>query len=263
MTFAERYGPWAVVTGASDGIGLATAKLLAASGINLVLVARRYELLRQIAAELIAVHGIQTRVISADLARAEAADDVSAATQELDVGLAVLAAGFGDSRAFPDATLAGELDMIGVNVGAVTRLTHLFGGRLIERRRGGIVLFGSIVGWQGVPGQATYAATKAYVQSFAEGIHPEYAAHGVDVLCVAPGPVNSGFGARAGLNMDGATAPDLVARGALRALGRRATVIPGARGKVLTTSLRPLPRRIRSRVLGRVIAGMRDPGPVT
>ncbi len=258
MTFAERYGPWALVTGASDGIGLAFAHRLAALGVNLVLVARRDEVLRRLAAELIATHHIQTLALAADLARPGASDDVIAATRDMDVGLVVLAAGFGSSGPFAGAALAGELDMIAVNIGAVTHLTHVIGSRLITRARGGIVLFGSIVGWQGVPGQATYAATKAYVQSFAEGIHSEYAAHGVDVLCVAPGPVDTGFGDRAGLDMGGAVAPDEVARGALRALGRKATVVPGVRSKFLTASLKMLPRPVRSVVLGRVIAGMRN-----
>jgi short-subunit dehydrogenase len=258
MTFDEQYGPWALVTGASDGIGQAMAHRLAALGVNLILVARRDAVLRHLARELTAGHHIETVVVSADLAHPQAADHVITATSDLDVGLIVLAAGFGTTGPFADAPLAGELDMIAVNVGAVTQLTHAFGARLIERRRGGIVVFGSIVGWQGVSGQATYAATKAYVQSFAEGIHSEYAAHGVDVLCVAPGPVDTGFGDRAGLDMAGSGAPDEVARGALRALGRRATVVPGARSKFLTASLKMLPRPVRSVVLGRVIAGMRE-----
>ncbi|GLP72920.1 short-chain dehydrogenase [Mycobacterium antarcticum] len=199
MTFSERYGPWALVTGASDGIGLAMAHRLAALGVNLVLVARREAVLRTLAAELTAAHHVETLVISADLVQPGAADHVVTATAGLDVGSIVLAAGFGSTGAFAEARLTDELEMIAVKVGAVAQLTHLLGARLIERGRGGIVLFGSIVGWQGVSGQATYAATKAFVQSFAEGIHPEYAAHGVDVLCVAPGPVDTGFGDRAGL----------------------------------------------------------------
>ena len=89
-------------------------------------------------------------------------------------------------------------------------------------------------------------------------MHDELEPHGLDVLAVAPGPVASGFGARAGLAMSGATAPDVVATATLEALGRRRTVIPGARGKFLTSVLRPLPRRLRSMILGRVIAGMHD-----
>ena len=146
-----------------------------------------------------------------------------------------------------------------MNVTAVMRLSHTFARRLAARGKGGIVLFGSIVGWQGVPGQANYAASKAYVQSLAEGLHDELKPRGVDVLAVAPGPVASGFGARAGLTMTSATTTDLVATATLNALGRRRTVIPGARGKFLTAALAPLPRRIRSLILGKVIASMRSP----
>jgi short-subunit dehydrogenase len=146
--------------------------------------------------------------------------------------------------------------LIALNITAVTSLSHTFAGRLAARGKGGIVLFGSIVGWQGVPGQANYAASKAYVQNLAEGLHDELKPRGVDVLSIAPGPVDSGFGARAGLTMTSATSPEVVAKAVLGALGRR-TVIPGARAKFLTSALTPLPRRIRSRILGNVIAGMR------
>ena len=258
MTFTARYGPWALITGASDGIGRALAHQLAALGLDLVLVARRDAVLHALAGELAAAHHVETLVMAADLCKPDAVDHVLAATEHLDVGLAVLAAGFGSAGPFAQAAVADELDMVAVNVAAVTHLTHALGGRLISRGRGGVILFGSIVGWQGVPGQATYAATKAYVQSLAEGIHREYAIHGVDVLSVAPGPVDTGFGRRAGLDMGTATQPDDVARAALRALGRRTTVVPGALGKVLTGSLKALPRRLRSVVLGRIVAGMRE-----
>ena len=153
--------------------------------------------------------------------------------------------------------MADELELIAVNITAVMRLSHTFAGRLAARGNGGILLFGSIVGWQGVPGQANYAASKAYVQSLAEGLHDELGPHGIHVLAVAPGPVKSGFGARAGLSMTSATAADVVATVTLKALGRRRTVIPGGRGKFLTAALTPLPRRMRSLILGKVIASMR------
>ena len=155
----------------------------------------------------------------------------------------VLAAGFGTTGTVLETSLAEELDLIAVNVTAVMRLSHTFAGRLAVRGKGAIVLFGSIVGWQGVPGQANYAASKAYVQSLAEGLHDELAPRGVDVLAVAPGPVDSGFGARAGLTMTSATSTEVVAADTLNALGRR-SVVPGARGKFLTSALMPLPRRM-------------------
>jgi uncharacterized protein len=259
MRNLQHYGPWALVTGASDGIGKALATQIAAHGINVALVARDEARLRAVAADLETRHGIETAVLAADLADPHAVAHVETATSGLDIGLVVLAAGFGTTGTFLETSVADEMTLIAVNISAVSQLSHTFAGRLGGRGNGGIVLFGSIVGWQGVPGQANYAASKAYVQSLAEGLHDELKPHGVDVLAVAPGPVASGFGARAGLAMTGATAPEVVATAVLEALGRRRTVIPGARGKFLTTALRPLPRRFRSPILGRVIAGMRTP----
>lgn len=257
MTRADRYGPWALITGASDGIGRALASQIASDGINVVLCARSRDKLEALAAELTAAHGVETMVLPADLADPGAAEAVVDLTGRLDIGLVVLAAGFGTTGRILDTSLTDELELVAVNITAVMRLAHTFAARLVARGTGGLVLFGSIVGWQGVPGQANYAASKAYVQSLAEGLHDELAPHGVDVLAVAPGPVDSGFGARAGLNMTSATKPAAVAKATLGALGRR-TVIPGVRGKFLTASLILLPRRIRSLILGKVIAGMRN-----
>lgn len=259
MRHPDRYGPWALITGASDGIGKSLATHIAAEGINVVLAARSEDTLQALAAELSAAHAVQTMVIAADLGEPSAAATIERLTSELDVGLVVLAAGFGTTGTFLETPLAAELQLLAVNITAVMRLTHTFASKLAARGQGGIILFGSIVGWQGVPGQSNYAASKAYVQNLAEGLHDELAPHGVDVLAVAPGPVDSGFGARAGLTMRSATSTEIVATATLNALGYRRTLIPGARGKFLTAALTPLPRRIRSLILGKVIAGMRTP----
>lgn len=258
MKSAQKYGPWALITGASDGIGKAMAGHIAAEGINVVLIARSADKLQSLAAQLSATHGVETLVLPADLADPSAFDSIEDGTRQRDIGLVVLAAGFGITGTFLETELADELQLVAVNIAAVARLSHTFADRLAARGKGAIILFGSIVGWQGVPGQANYAASKAYVQSLAEGLHDEMKPQGVDVLAVAPGPVHSGFGARAGLAMTSATPTDIVAAATLNALGRRRTVIPGARGKFLTAALKPLPRRMRSSILGKVIAGMRD-----
>lgn len=262
MKSAQKYGPWALITGASDGIGKAMAGHIAAEGINVVLIARSADKLQSLAAQLSATHGVETLVLPADLADPSAFDSIEDGTRQRDIGLVVLAAGFGITGTFLETELADELQLVAVNIAAVARLSHTFADRLAARGKGAIILFGSIVGWQGVPGQANYAASKAYVQSLAEGLHDEMKPQGVDVLAVAPGPVHSGFGARAGLAMTSATPTDIVAAATLKALGRRRTVIPGARGKFLTAALKPLPRRMRSSILGKVIAGMRDRHPV-
>lgn len=202
---SKAYGPWAVITGASDGIGRAIARRAAAEGLNLVLAARNETALSQLAEELGRSDNIETRFVTVDLSGAEGP---------------------------------------GTLIDAVADLA------------GGIVLFGSLLGWQGVPGHANYAATKAYVQALGEGLHAELKPYGVDVLCVAPGPVHSGFAARAGMTLAAATTPEVVADGAWAALGRRSTVVPGLQAKALTSSVKTLPRPVRSMILGRVMAAI-------
>jgi short-subunit dehydrogenase len=252
----SRYGRWAVVTGASDGIGKAFAELLAQAGFNLVVAARRQDVLAGVAKHLSSSHGVEVRAVSCDLGRPEGVAALEDATQELDAGLLVAAAGFGTSGPFLSSDLQAELGMIDVNCRAVAALAFEFGSRFVRRGGGGIVLLSSLVAFQGVPRAANYAATKAYVQTFAEGIRQELSGSDVDVLAVAPGPVRSGFGQRANMKMGMAQTPGEVARGALRALGIRGTVRPGFLAQFLEFALKPLPRWGRVRVMGLVMAGM-------
>ena len=146
--------------------------------------------------------------------------------------------------------------MVDVNCRAVLALTQPFARRFAEQRRGGIVLMSSLLAFQGVARAANYAATKAYVQTLAEGLHRELKPHGVDVLAAAPGPVHSGFAARAGMTMGMGLQPKQIGGGALDALGRRVTVRPGWLSKLLEASFLGMPRRVRSRILARVMHGM-------
>jgi len=232
--------------------------LLAQRGLNVVLVARRGDLLEQAAAEARS-HGVEARVVIADLGHADGVIRVQRETADLEVGLLVAAAGYGTSGPFVESALGAELDMLDVNCRAVLALTHHYAQRFATQRRGGIILFGSIVGFQGTPYAAHYAATKAYVQSLAEALGVELGPLGVDVLASAPGPTNSGFASRAGMRMGTALDAETVARDTLAALGRKSTVLPGLLTKALTWSLSTLPRRMRVRVMGRVMAGMTPP----
>lgn len=252
----EKYGPWAVVTGASEGIGREFARRLGRAGLNLVLVARRAQALESLAEELTADFGIEVRALPCDLSRPEAVDSIATGTASLDVGLLVAAAGFGTSGRFLDSPLQEELEMIDVNCRAVVSLAHHFGARFRRRGRGGIVFLSSLVAFQGVPRAAHYAATKAYVQSLAEGLGPELEPFGVDVVASAPGPVESGFARRARMKMGLAQTPDQVARVTLGALGRRGTTRPGGLSKLLGWSLGLLPRWARVRVMTAIMAGM-------
>jgi short-subunit dehydrogenase len=174
----------------------------------------------------------------------------------LDVGLLVAAAGFGTSGPFLGANLEEELSMVDVNCRAVVAMSLLFGRRLAGRRRGGLVLMSSLVAFQGVPKAANYAATKAHVQSLAEALRIELGPLGVDVLACAPGPIQSGFAARANMRMSMAATPEIVAAATLESLGNRTTVRPGLLSKLLEYSLAMLPRWGRVRVMSLVMSGM-------
>lgn len=252
----ERYGPWAVVTGATDGIGRALAHQLAQAGFDLVLVARREPQLQALAQTLTREAAVQARAVALDLSLPDSPGVLAQQTAGLDVGLLVAAAGFGTSGPFVDSALEQELGMIDVNCRAVAAVTHHFARRFVSRGRGGLVLLSSLVAFQGVPRAANYAATKAWVQSFAEGLGAELQPLGVDVLASAPGPVQSGFGARAAMTMGQAQTPDEVARGTLRALGRWRTVRPGLLARLLELSLSLLPRWGRVRAMAAVMARM-------
>ena len=256
LDLSHRYGPWAVVTGASDGIGRAFAFALAARGLNLVLVARRSERLTEVATALKANGPTATRVVVLDLADPDAAERLERSTADLDVGLLVAAAGFGTSGDLIAGSLPDELAMVDVNCRAVAALAHGFGGRFAARGRGGLVLMSSLLALQGVPGAANYAATKAYVQTLAEGLRVELSPRGVDVIACAPGPIRSGFEARANMRMSMGQTPDAVARATLAALGRLTTVRPGWLAKSLEGAMTGLPRGGRVRIMARVMAGM-------
>jgi len=254
--FRTRYGSWAVVTGASSGLGREMAGCLAAAGLHVVIVARREDVLRDLATQLLDRYSVEVRVLAADLATTGGRDEVHTATADLDVGLLVAAAGFGTSGLFLDAVPAEEAAMLEVNCRAVLDMTRHFAQRFVDRGRGGIVLFASLVGRQGTPYAAHYAATKAYVLTLAEGLHRELAPHHVDVIATAPGPVHSGFADRAGMTMGRAATPAQIAAPTLNALGRRAVVVPGLLSTVLTWSLAPLPRSRRTQIMSVIMRGM-------
>ena len=254
--FLSMYGPWAVVTGASDGIGQAFAEQLAELGMHLVIVARRADRLNEIAHELHTKYATQVRVIAADLSTMQGLEEVEHGTVDLDVGLLITSAGYGTSGALLQADRLHEHNMLALNCGAVLDQCVSFGNRFRQRGRSGIILLSSLVGWQGVPHSAHYGATKAYVQSLAEALRVELKPAGIDVLAAAPGPVHSGFAARADMVMRAAVLPSVVARESLKALGKRGTVVPGGLSKLLTYSLLPLPRFLRSLILAQVMDSM-------
>jgi hypothetical protein len=254
--FAGRYGKWAVVTGASSGIGREMALGIAGRGVHVALAARSQSKLELLAREIAANRRVEARAIAVDLARHEGLETLLGATRDLDVGLLVNAAGFGSGGRFLDTDPTEEAAMIQVNCTAPMTLAHAFGKRFAARGRGGIVMMSSIVAFQGVPRSANYGATKAYVQSFSEALADELKAAGVDVLASAPGPTESGFAARAGMRFGKAVPASDVARETLDALGRRRQTVPGGLSKLLYASLMTAPRSLRVRIMKRVMASM-------
>jgi hypothetical protein len=245
-----------VITGASSGIGYEMALRLAEAGLNLVLVARSQAVMEQMAKDLHARYGVEVRVIKLDLAIETGVETLAAKTHDLDVGLLVAAAGFGTSGAFINSNLEREMEMLNVNCRSLVGITWYFSQRFVQQRRGGIVLMSSIVGFQGMPFAAHYAATKAYVHTLAEALYVELAPMGVDVIASAPGPTKSGFADRAGMKMGKALSAGEVAQATLAALGRKSMVLPGFLSKLLTYSLVPLPRWARVRIMGGVMKSM-------
>lgn len=259
QAFKSKYGTWALVTGASSGIGREIAVLLAQRGLNIVLVGRDSTRLEEVNA-IIQSNGVQTKVISAELEEAKEVNRVLEEVSSLEIGLFVGAAGFGSTGPFSEMPIHTESAMIDVNCRTVMIMTQDLGRKMLDRKRGGVILFSSLVGWQGTPISASYAATKAYVQSFAEAIAIEWKPQGVDVLVAAPGPVMTRFGKEANMNVEKADAADKVAIEIVNALGKRTTVVPGNFAKFLTYSLFMCPRPVRVRIMQKVMSGMTKHG---
>ncbi|BBZ36142.1 SDR family NAD(P)-dependent oxidoreductase [Mycolicibacterium confluentis] len=192
MTFAQKYGPWAVVAGASDGVGAALAEGLAERGLNIVLVARRQGVLDEVAAGIEGRTGVSTRSLAVDLAHEDAAAAIAEATADLEVGFLVYCAGADpDFRPFLDNTLAAAESMVARNCLTPVRLCHHFAPGMVARGRGGIVLFGSGAGLAGGPNMVAYAASKAFDMVFAEALWAELNPAGVDVVGLILGKTNT------------------------------------------------------------------------
>jgi short-subunit dehydrogenase len=251
----QAYGDWAVITGASSGIGMSLSELIASCHINVILCSRSQEKLNTQASHLKKKYGIETKVIALDLSEAENIDALIQQTQGITISLFVASAGFGTSGKFLQSSIHEEINMLRLNCEAVLRLTHYFMQHMVHRKKGGIILLSSIVAFQGVPYAAHYAATKAYLQSLAEGIQQEIKGLGVDVLAAIPGPVVSGFGQRANMQMGTALHPEEVAESILKALGKGNSVLPGLLSKVLVNSLRTAPRFLRIKIMETIMRG--------
>ena len=243
--FAHRYGPVAVITGASSGIGRSFASQLARRKLDLVLVARRIDRLQQLAERLTGEYGVQVTVHQADLADPTAAAGIVAAVSALDVGLLVSNAGFalkgpfelGDNR-----TLA---DLMTVNCHTPTQLAHGLVPHLKQRGRGGILFTSSVEGFLGCPFSAGYSASKAYVNALGEALWGELTPVGVDVLTLCPGATDTEAPRLQGIDpttLHDLMSPDDVAASALEHLCRGPIHVPSEHYRRQFEQLLAMPR---------------------
>lgn len=192
MTFAKKYGPWALIAGASEGTGRAFAQQVAAQGVNCILVARREGPLEALAAELAETCGVETLAVAADLSSADAADVVEGAIGEREVGLFINNAGADTVNAlFLDADEAAWNGLVNLNVKTMLGLCHRLGQPMRERGHGGILLVGSGACYGGASYLAAYSGSKAFTLCFAEGLWAEMRPHGVDVLHLVLGQTDT------------------------------------------------------------------------
>ena len=264
MEFQNRYGPWALVAGASEGIGQAWCRRLAARGLNVILVARREAPLRDEAAALQSRFGVETRLLAIDLAAADLTERVNATVGDLDIGLLVYNAAYADVSQYLDQSVDSKLTTIDVNCRGVLLLTSYLGQRLVARGRGGMVLMSSMSGWQGSAMMGVYAATKAFTTVLGESLWSELRPHGVDVqVCVAGATLTPGFKARTPREKWRASfplAPEAVVDAALARLGGEPTVIAGRMNRFAYLVLSKLmPRGAAVRFFSRTTRGIYGP----
>ena len=256
LSIRDQYGPVALVTGASSGIGKSFAELLAAKGLDLVLVARRVQRLDELAARLEKESKVKVRVCQTDLADVMAAQHILDATASLDIGLVISNAGFGFKGDYASGDPNVMTEMLRVNCNTPMLLTHGFVPRLRKRGKGGIVLTSSVEGLIGCPFSAAYAASKAFVKSLGEGLWGELTPEGIDVLTLCPGATDTEAPRLQGIDpatLQNVMSPDEVARLTLENLQNGPTYIPSEHYRASFERLLSMPRRDALTVMARSI----------
>jgi len=249
---------WALVTGASAGIGVALARELAAGGTHLVLTARRRDRLEELARSLRSQHGIQAEIFAADLAQPQAPIEIYSFTKQkgLAIDLLINNAGFGQYGELSSVDTQRLLDMVQVNCTAVVHLTRLYLADMVGMRRGDVLILASTAAFQAVPYISTYAATKAFDLFFAEGLADEMRPHGIRVCALCPGSTESEFHTVAGqekFTQKHQETAEKVARTGLQALAAgKSYVISGVGNYLGAHSQRLVPRRMVTQIAAKM-----------
>lgn len=259
----KRFGRWALIAGCVEGMGVAYAERLASEGFDLVLLDRERAALQDQARRLEATHGVSTRVFACDLANPRRVNGVLDAVEGLEIGLLVFNAAHGAVGPWAEVPLATKLLAVNLNVTAVLTMADRLSRPMIRRRRGGIVLTSSMAALQGAPGQAVYAATKAFDLILAESLWGELQPHGVDVVGFIPGMVRTPQFERSGAASGEsallrAVEPSEAVDAALGALGREPSVIPGGVWKVVAAAGSLVPRKLMIAAIGQRMRGLKE-----
>lgn len=262
--FKNKYGNWALITGATSGIGAELSSQIAAKGVNVILVARKEDQLKTHAKDLSERYGIKTKYVSADLATAAGVESVKQVKE--DIGLLVLAAGLEVNGAFEKTSLEKEMKMLQINVVATLQLTHHFSKAMVERKKGGLLLISSLSGHMPNPYFANYAGSKAYVLNLGASLYGELKPKGVDVSVLSPGLTNTPMTADNGMDWSKtpmkAMDPSVVAETGLMRLGKRFLSIPGSKNKMMATMAKHSPYEMQARMNEKMISKAIDPNKI-
>src|SRR5437588_8037903 len=234
----KRFGPWALVTGASSGIGKEFARQIAASGINIVLVARREDLLKETGVEFSKRYGVEHRVVALDVSREDFIAQLASTTDDLDIGLIVSNAGTGNPGEFLKLDRQLLQATLRLNTMAHLDITHHFGAKLAKRRRGGLILVGAMGAENGIPCLANDGGAKAYVHSLGEALHYEFKPLGVYVTVLAAGITNTAVLEKFALDpktmpMKPMSVEQCVSEGLSGLLKNRSRIVPGRLNRIM------------------------------
>ena len=244
--FIEKYGPWALIAGASEGVGASLADQLAARGMDLVLIARNGSLLGEVAARARDEHGVNTHVVVQDLTDPDVGAKVTDATDGLDIGLMIYNAGASDrTTTFLETDVDYSLKQIKLDCTGPIVLAHHFGAAMRERGRGGIVLVASLACLAGSATLAVYSAVKAFQHNFAEGLWAELRPHGVDVCCTPLGMTYTPAFQRLGIDYDPAAhmLSEDVAREIIENIGNGPVYVVGENNRAAASAIWTIDRR--------------------
>ena len=261
----KRFGPWALVTGASSGIGKEFAQQIAASGINIVLVARRQDLLKEVGVEFSKRYGVEHRVVVLDVSREDFIGRLASATNDLDIGLVVSNAGTGNPGEF--LKLYRQLLQATLRLNTMSHLdiAHYFGRKLAERRRGGLILVGAMGAENGIPCMANDGGAKAYVHSLGEALHYEFKPLGVHVTVLAAGITNTAVLEKFALDpktmpMKPMSVEQCVSEGPSGLLKNRSRIVPGRLNRILNALVpASLARKMLADLLGKGLVSKAAP----